>query len=403
MSRVFVRRWRFVAAVALLTSGCAYNDRFENRFDRFDVAAEQSRDDMILTNIIRASHAEPLSFVQLSNVNASNTSSATMGLPSLLFGPHVFAPTAATAAAGSSSLLGTSQVEGQTIFGANPGGSGYVGNSATVSGVTSFEASPNETKDFYNGLLSEVAPRTLQFFAQQGVAPEVLFYLFTDRVVEERDGKRRELRNDPLDPNFPAFRNYVALAMRYGLSSEPVPGQKSKGGGGHGSGKESKDSKDGAANAPEEYQLCFDRANMTAPFAGNSPMCGSSTVSPDSRTVTFYDRAHRRVAISVLPRSAFAIFQYLGRILAGGEGGRIKLESVAAIDQQQFRDDDLFYIEQGPAGPCFLSVNYEGVNYCVPEDGAANTKRIIGLLTQLIALNTTLADLPITPTVRVVH
>jgi hypothetical protein len=399
MSIVFAWRWRLLAAVALAASGCAYNDRFENRFDRFDVAAEQSRDTMVLTNIIRASHAEPLSFVQLSDVNASNTAAATMGFPSLLFGPHVFAPGAA-AAAGASSILGTGQIENQTIFGAAPGGSGYVGNSAQISGVTSFQVSPNETKDFYNGLLSEVAPRTLQFFAQQGIAPEVLFYLFTDRVIEERDGKRVELRNDPLDPHFAAFQNYVGLAMRYGLSSELTPGRNPKSAG-HAAAK-GKGEADGGSSA-QEYQLCFDRSIMTAPFSGNSPMCGSSVVSPDPRAVTFYDRNHRRVSVSVLPRSAFAIFQYLGRIVAGGDGARIKLQSAAAIDQPQFHDDDLFYVAQGAAGPCFLNVDYEGVSYCVPENGAPNTKRIIGLLTQLIALNTTIADLPITPTVRVVH
>jgi hypothetical protein len=39
----------------------------------------------------------------------------------------------------------------------------------------------------------------------------------------------------------------------------------------------------------------------------------------------------------------------------------------------------------------------------VPLTGATNTKRIIGLLTQLIALNTSLADIPVTPTVRIVQ
>jgi hypothetical protein len=42
-------------------------------------------------------------------------------------------------------------------------------------------------------------------------------------------------------------------------------------------------------------------------------------------------------------------------------------------------------------------------NYCVPEKGSANTKRIFALLSQLLALKTTASDLAITPAVRVVQ
>ena len=52
-----------VAAACGLVSGCAYNDHFDNRVARYDVASEKARDEMILTNIIRASRAEPLAFL----------------------------------------------------------------------------------------------------------------------------------------------------------------------------------------------------------------------------------------------------------------------------------------------------------------------------------------------------
>ena len=42
-------------------------------------------------------------------------------------------------------------------------------------------------------------------------------------------------------------------------------------------------------------------------------------------------------------------------------------------------------------------------HYCVPEEGSANTKRIFGLLAQLLALQTSAADLAITPTVHTVQ
>ncbi len=51
---------------------------------------------------------------------------------------------------------------------------------------------------------------------------------------------------------------------------------------------------------------------------------------------------------------------------------------------------------------CFVATDYEGQNYCVPRDGAANTKRILGLLTQIVALNTAIEDVPVAPTVRAI-
>ena len=136
-------------ALALLMSGCAYYDHFDNRVGTYDVVAAQSRDGMILTNVIRASHAEPLSFVQLGQINGSGASAATLGLPPLILGPHVAAATSAA----------THVLQEEAVFGADPaGGSGFVGNSANISGSTNFTVSPSESKDFYTGLLHEVDP-----------------------------------------------------------------------------------------------------------------------------------------------------------------------------------------------------------------------------------------------------
>jgi hypothetical protein len=381
-----------LGALALLMSGCAYYDHFDNRVGTYDVVAAQSRDAMILTNIIRASHAEPLSFVQLGQINGSGASAATLGLPPLILGPHVAAATSAAAHV----------LQEEAVFGANPaGGSGFIGNSANISGSTNFTVSPSESKDFYQGLLHEVDPLILQLFIQQGVSREILFYLFTDRLIVERGGQKTELRNDPLDAEtFVKFQHFVRLAIDYGLSSEPVPVK--------GAGREDKSAAASASDKSErskKYQLCFNRLywSPTAPPASNSPICGASTVSPEEHTVSYVGREGEAVKLTILPRSAFAIFQYLGRIVAAGEQGRIRLSSREAIDYGPLHDDFLFYITDGSSGPCYLALNYEGINYCVPAEGATNTKRILGLLVQLIALNTAIEDIPVTPTVRVVQ
>jgi hypothetical protein len=328
---------------------------------------------MILTNIVRASRAEPLSFVQLGQLSGTSTTGATLGLPSVAIGPQPVSLPALKDA----------------IFGGFPGqGNGYVGNQVSIQGVTNFQASPSETRDFYRGLLQEVDPRTLSLFIQQGVAREVLFYLFTDRIVETRPGLKRELRNDPLDPKFPEFRRYVALAMRYGLASEPI----------------GKPDEDPAKHRPEKWRLCFSRLYMDkgVALAGNEPICGESPHGGDERTVTFNAQSGERVRVEVIPRSAFAIFQFLGRIVAAGDRGRIELVSPEAIDQPPLSDPYLFTVVRDEGEGCFVATLYEGERYCIPREGATNTKRVLGLLTQIVALNTAIADVPVAPTVRVV-
>ena len=371
-----------LGAVALLVSGCAYNDHFDNRVARFDLAAGQSRDAMILTNIIRASHAEPLSFFLLGKLSGSNTAAGQVGLPPLVLGPHLAA-------------AATRQVQAETIFGASAGGgTGFLGNSVTFNGVTNFEINPSETKDFYKGLLSDVDPRYVEFFVQQGIARELLFYLFTEKLEISGLGPTFELKNDPLDPKFDQFKAFVSDAINYGISSEPVP---TKAGNAKGASK-SKDKTE--TKQQEKWQICFDRLHMTAPLSGNEPICGTNTVAPDNETVQFIRGGHR-VTLRVVTRSTFSIFKYLGRILAAGDAGRIRLGSDDAVDRGPLRDEYLFVVDHELSGDCYLATEYEGQIYCVPKEGAANTKRIIGLLTQLIGLNTSISDIPLTQSVRV--
>ena len=168
-----------------------------------------------------------------------------------------------------------------------------------------------------------------------------MFYLFTDRLIVERGGQKTELRNDPLDAEtFAKFQHFVRLAIDYGLSSEPVPVK--------GGGREDKNAAEGPDKSaqPKKYQLCFNPLYFSpnAKPSSNSPICGKSTVAPEEHTVSYVGREGEAVKLTILPRSAFAIFQYLGRIVAAGEQGRIRLASREAIDYGPLRDDYLFYI-----------------------------------------------------------
>lgn len=394
----FVSRLTAAALACGVVSACAYNDHFDNRVSRFDVASEQARDQMILTNIARASRAEPLAFLTVGQITGSNTSSATMGLPSIVLGPSPPSKIATSASAATGFLAGA--LDKQIVFGANPGATGFTANSMTTSGSTSFNVTPSETKDFYRGLLLTVEPETLAFFIEQGIANETLFYLFTEKVVEQKGGVVHQYINDPLDPNFDKFQHYVALAMTYGLTAEPQPGVKAKAPAKSSTGKAGDDD----ASQPD-WRLCFDRSAWAPGLkaADNRPFCGSKEKSVEPRIVTFRDMQGEIVKLHIFPRSTFSIFQYLGRIVAAGEAGQIKLHTEQAIGRAPLQDDTLFTVKSGSGlagvnGDCFLAIGY-GPGYCVPDD-ALNTKRILGLLAQLLALNTSIRDVAITQQVQ---
>lgn len=363
--------WRFAAVTAsIVVSGCAASDHFQDRVSRFDRAAEQSRDEMILTNIIRSSRSEPMSFVSVSGIHGSTTITGAVGLPAITVGPLQTA------------------AEHQFVFG---GGSGSGSpNAASSVGSTTIDVSVQETKDFYRGLLTPVSPTTVAFFTAQGIPREILFYLFTDRLIETKGGKRRELRNDPRSPTFDEFKRYVELAMEYGLSSEVIPAVPGKNG----------------KNAQEEHsRLCFDplykSPNVT--FVGNNPICGSTAHFDKGHNVsTFVSRTGEPVSVEIRPRSTFEIFNYLGTLIRAGDDGLVQLTNQDDAGFTTKEDNILFLVTQGGGQPCFVYVSYAGGSYCVPDGNAPNTTRILGLLAQLLALNTTINDLPATPSVRIV-
>jgi hypothetical protein len=363
--------WRLVAAAAsIAVSGCVASDHFQERVSSYDRAAEKSRDEMILTNIIRASRSEPLSFVSVSGIHGSTTATGSVGLPAITIGPLQTA------------------AEHQFIFG---GGSGSGSpNAVSAIGSTTIDVSVQETKDFYRGLLTPVSPSTVAFFTSQGIPREILFYLFTDRLIETKAGKRRELRNDPRSPTFEEFKRYVELAMEYGLSSEVIPAPAGK----------------NAKNGHEEYsRLCFDPLykSSNVSFVGNNPICGSRARFGQGHNVsTFLSKKGEPVSVEIRPRSTFEIFHYLGGLIKAGDNGLVQLSNQDDASLGGAKDNILFLVTQGAGPSCFLSVAYADSSYCVPDGSAPNTTRILGLLAQLLALNTTITDLPATPSVRIV-
>jgi hypothetical protein len=116
---------------------------------------------------------------------------------------------------------------------------------------------------------------------------------------------------------------------------------------------------------------------------------------------------------TIVPRSAYGVFKFLGSLM------KVEREQIPAApyayiptDRQYalqpprletvHEDPRLVTVVQNMGGQCFVHTWFEDGDYCVPED-AATTKRIFGLLAQLIAIQTAANDLSITPVVRVLQ
>jgi hypothetical protein len=146
-----------------------------------------------------------------------------------------------------------------------------------------------------------------------------------------------------------------------------------------------------------------------------SPKCGDpwpKETDMEAKTDTLKFRVGP-LQFNVVPRSAYAIFQFLGKLLKQSRG-ELKLDDsqippyVREEDEKPElstvrEDSKLLNVVLDQSANCFAETRFIDGFYCVPEKGSANTKRIFGLLAQLIALQTSSNDLAITPTVHTVQ
>lgn len=421
-------RRRFGAVIAamacLALSACAFTDgTVDDRYDTINRSTDSARNQAILLNIVRASRAEPLNFVAFAKIGGTTSTGMGMGLPAFIVGPD--------------RALNQRQVT--------------LGNNtlnATVSANSNFDIAILENRDFYSALLAPVDEVELNFFERQGYPRELLFWLFADSIRITYNGKTAEFRNEPSDekscefvPQRRCFVNYVDAAIDTGFRVETRVVEKSMTG------------SDGKTKlVPKtEARTCFDpvladRAKREVQsglrtrqprLAGTAvnPICGKSPwpkeddrepgqahapstssgqgllsnrliiQSTPPQTQAPLTRSLRRLAspppvtgkqiFEIATRSTYGIYQYLGRILAEHAMAKVRLDGTGRDDAQI-----LTIVEDGSV-PCFTEVQEFGKRYCVPAEGAENTKRIISLLAQLLALKTPQSDLPFTPTVRV--
>ena len=446
-----------------LSSCSAVDSAIDPRYDTINRSTAKARNEFILLNIVRASHAVPLNFVVFSRVSGATQVGASTAIPNFQIGPSYRPPlTAATSAAGYS--LGAPLRD--VIFNKDNLG-------ASTSASNNFDISLLETKDFYQGLLRPVDLPILNYFIRQGYSRELLFWLFTELVRVTAMGKTIEFLNDPDERRScdivrgrqQCFRHMVDVAMASGLTVETELEKKSgdgkggrksaKGGGEHeeggekheGGGKGGKggqggsegggsatninvnveagggdkgggDSKGGGKSIARTLaRFCFDsvlarRAHrdygpeildhlLTRAIAGHRPRCKDPQwckIRMPTPTRWYSVSKGRSSARSSMRSFRARRSASTSSSAASGLNVQDTLEMRGTLDPSE--DRHILTVARDSSIGCFAEVVFGGEYYCVPMRGAENTKRIIGLLAQLIALNTNTLDLSITPTVR---
>jgi hypothetical protein len=426
-----------IAGILLAGSlgACAVVDPVDPRFDTVNRSLAKARNESILLNIVRSSHDWPMSFTTVPQVNPSMQNVTTIGLPSFLEGPNpqcLNVNAGAIGSAGAARCLVPPGSPGRDIIFGNQNN---LTNATTVS--SNFTVSSLENGSFYSGLLSPVSLHDLNYFIRQGYSRELLFWLFADaieivvghHVIGYQFDPPYDYGCPPQDPKKRCFREFMEIAVITGLTVEAS----TVGPGGKGKTEYSRFCFDKVladrgrkAMNPERLQLVVskyvDRGYKLSPTCGSDWHPGKEEAE-EADTLQFQVGP---LTFKVVTRSTYSIYQFLGKLLKQAREANERApgqatESEEAAERAEIRpnlpredevvpilstireDSNLLNIVRQSSGDCFVDTHFIDGNYCVPEKGSANTKRIFALLSQLLALKTTASDLAITPTVRVVQ
>ena len=157
-------------------------------------------------------------------------------------------------------------------------------------------------------------------------------------------------------------------------------------------------------NSPTKSKLTVQTGTPAPSKAPPPGVAILSVVVPEPTGSPVWD-IHRLIhgEIEIGTRSTFAMYNFLGRLLSAPESSDPGMNSNRLIGaQDEDADRSILTVTRGQLTGCFVAVVMDLGEYCVPIDGAQNTKRTFSILSQLLALKTTTGDLQLTPTLRLV-
>ncbi|MGE5510786.1 MAG: hypothetical protein ACM31O_06020 [Bacteroidota bacterium] len=406
--------------LALSLAGCSLVDATlpPRAFD-INQNTQNVRESGILLNIVRASRSEPLNFVALSKYTGTGSLALNDSLVKnsfLRFG------------------AANSIVTGQSLA-----------NSVNANAANSFDVGTLENRDFYGGFLAPLDLEGLNLLLNAGLSREIVFHSVMQGFrVTRSDGRAFFFRNAPNDDTwtegtlvenqsprcaqlydgseqrfervfvteiwqppheqdckYQKFLYFLRLAVRAGITVEAIPLPQPK----LTNDRTSRTSAERDRSSQPRtaiYVVCYDAAiaqenNVNLP-ADAPGACGSKKRTP-TLTHEFQFRFQFPPPVaSLVPvvRSPYAVFQFYGHLLNSDAGARVKLSDLTRRWSGS-REAALLTVRKGGLD-CFARASYAGTDYCVPNEGARNTKEIFVLLNTLVAMSTNRSALPVSPT-----
>lgn len=436
------------AVLAIALAGCTMVEAtLPMRGYAVNANSSSLREDLILLNIVRASRFEPMNFVSLSKYNASgNLEAGGQGTRNIDFNILRFGTAASTVSAVNSVLLGNSKVNTAANFDLIPleNKEFYAGLLAQI-GLETINLLVNA------GLSRELVLHALVKAVRVQHINGNWYHYHNDPNNDGYQGsygKEAHAHCERLiaerafevpfqhpvwtgnDCNYQKFLNFLQGALRYGLTTEVVESssdsQSGSRGGGKSSGKPDPAKSDGGDGPPANAKqvaatsqvvvytaqqssgskskvvICYDgaiaqeygRKVVQAAACGSRSNRGNQSVAQPKHTPMLRE-------VQPFLRSPYNVFQYFGQLYATGTVHRVKLIDAGTPRLPTGDTKLLTILKDENLERCFAAATIGDARYCVPSEGANNTKEIFILLNALVNLSTTRSALPLTPTVQI--
>jgi hypothetical protein len=398
-----------MAALALALGGCQSLEDFSDWSAGYDKAIEQSQNQNMLINMVRAAYNRPLHFTAISVVRGNGQISPTLGLN------------------GSFPLQNF-----------NNGGVIGTGPSLSVSGGFNFDMSSLDNAEFMGGFLTPIAPSTVDFYVSQGIPRELLFNLLIQKITISDATHSKTYINDPTRADYQDFRATLRTLLGLGLTTEtastvlpfgpPLTA------------KEMEDPKtlevltQGLAagvivqqNGPDSYRIvkpmaearfCFTGGGPGMPALPNSALC--SSVPPDARgdekappggeqkiAAGLSIGGFQNASLAVSVRSTREVFNYLGNLIFMEDNSDTPLhpqmETQEAKDYNYLKrgEDLLVVVKNHPRSDDIVKIDYEGNIYSIPAGNQGNSALVFTIVSQILMLSKTVNLIPASTAVEV--
>ena len=404
MLKHFIKTMSF--GLLLMLGGCSASVDFSKFSAGYDHAMQKSAEKNLLLNIVRSSQGHPLHFTTVSSVTGSSD---------LFFGGG-----------------GINHSIDQIFSWSRPelGAFGLI-NSPTFTQTSSVGVNPLTSAEFLSGLLTQIDPKTITFFAAQGIPKELLLHLTIESVEVFYNGENTILSNDPTSSDYAKFKDLLLTLIELGITTETINSLSPLG---------PELSAEEAANPamiqaaetnglivqeientnPVKYQLfgplsysrfCFSPSNRESAKMPTSALCSSegsvlNLGNGEIKTGNSGKGAFKNASIKIVTRSARGLFDYLGKLvyLQNKQSQQIKitLETMNAYAYNYLNEgNELFVVKKDASvGDELLSVNYLGSKYSIPKKDQGFSATVLSLALDILNLSKSVNSLPPSTTVR---